>query len=147
MFFIVVHLNSSYRESQEIECSFTVSQTKSCSQHVLATPNPPLVAVVAVTSKAVILLLLLGNCLLVLQLCVGFCVQSDFCNIVLCGYQLSEERKLVFKSGFVFLLLCLNGQVSMIRKYHNNTLQTNPRHREEEPQNNNNHKTPGRQTK
>ena len=52
----------------------------------------------------------------------------------------------MFKSVFVFLLLCLNGQVSMIRKYHNNTLQTNPRHHEEEPQNNNNHKTPGRQT-
>ena len=26
--------------------------------------------------------------------------------------------------------------VSMITKYHNHTLQTNPRHREEEPQNN-----------
>ena len=37
---------------------------------------------------------------------------------------------------------------SMIRKYHNHTLHTtNPRHREEEPQNNNSHKTPGRQTK
>ena len=34
-------------------------------------------------------------------------------------------------------------QVSMIRTYHINTLQTNPPHREEEPQNNNNHKTPG----
>ena len=33
----------------------------------------------------------------------------------------------------------------MIRKYHNHKLQTNPRHREEEP--NNNHETPGRQTK
>ena len=35
----------------------------------------------------------------------------------------------------------------MIKKYHNHTLQTNSRHREEEPQNNNNHKTLGRQTK
>ena len=35
--------------------------------------------------------------------------------------------------------------MSMIRKYHNNKLQTNPWHREEEPHNN--HKTPGRQTK
>ena len=31
----------------------------------------------------------------------------------------------------------------MIRKYHNHKLQTNPLHREEEP--NNNHETPGRQ--
>ena len=29
--------------------------------------------------------------------------------------------------------------VSMIRKYHNYTLQTNPWHREEEPQNTNGH--------
>ena len=35
--------------------------------------------------------------------------------------------------------------VSMIKKYHNHKLQTNPWHREEEPHNN--HKTPGRQTK
>ena len=35
--------------------------------------------------------------------------------------------------------------VSLIRKYHNHKLQTNPRHREEEPRNN--HKTPGRQAK
>ena len=40
-------------------------------------------------------------------------------------------------------LKCLH--VSMIRKYHNNKLQTNPLHREEEPHNN--HETPGRQTK
>ena len=33
----------------------------------------------------------------------------------------------------------------MIRKYHNHKLQTNPRHREEEPHNK--HKTQGRQTK
>ena len=33
----------------------------------------------------------------------------------------------------------------MIRKYHNHTLQTNPRHRGEEPHNN--HKTPGIQRK
>ena len=32
-------------------------------------------------------------------------------------------------------------QVSMNRKYHNHTLQINPRHREEEPQNTNSHKT------
>ena len=35
--------------------------------------------------------------------------------------------------------------VSMIRKYHKHKLQTHPWHREEEPQNN--HETPGRQTK
>ena len=35
--------------------------------------------------------------------------------------------------------------VSMIRKYHNHKLQTNPWHREEEPHSN--HETPGRQTK
>ena len=35
--------------------------------------------------------------------------------------------------------------VSMIRKYHNHKLQTNPWHRKEEPHNN--HETSGRQTK
>ena len=35
----------------------------------------------------------------------------------------------------------------MIRKYLNHTLQTNPRHCEEEPQNPNSHMTPGRQVK
>ena len=48
-------------------------------------------------------------------------------------------------------LLCINVpgkmQVSMIRKYHNHTLQTNPRHREEEPYDNGNHKTTRRLTK
>ena len=38
-------------------------------------------------------------------------------------------------------------QVSIIRKYHNHTLQTNPRHRDKEPQNNNYNKTTGRQSK
>ena len=38
-------------------------------------------------------------------------------------------------------------QVSMIRKYHNHTLQTNPRHREEEPHIYNYHKTSGIQAK
>ena len=35
----------------------------------------------------------------------------------------------------------------MIRKYHNHTLQTNPRNHEEEPQNTDCHKTSGRQLK
>ena len=35
----------------------------------------------------------------------------------------------------------------MIKKYHNYLLHTNPRHRDEASQNNNCHKTPGRQTK
>ena len=35
----------------------------------------------------------------------------------------------------------------MISKYHNQTLQTNPQHREEEPLINYSHKTPGRQSK
>ena len=35
----------------------------------------------------------------------------------------------------------------MIRKYHIHTLQINPKHREEEPQNTNSHKTSGRQLK
>ena len=39
----------------------------------------------------------------------------------------------------------LKKHMSMIRKYHNHTLQTNPRHREEAPHKN--QKTPGRQTK
>ena len=37
-------------------------------------------------------------------------------------------------------------RVNMIRKCHNHTLQTNARHREEEPQNNNSHNSPGRQS-
>ena len=41
----------------------------------------------------------------------------------------------------------LKKQVSMIRKCHNHTPQTNPRHREEEPQNTGCHKTSGRQLK
>ena len=36
-------------------------------------------------------------------------------------------------------------QVSMIRKHHNHTLQTNPRHREEKPQNTDCQETSGRQ--
>ena len=35
----------------------------------------------------------------------------------------------------------------MIKKNHNHTLQTNPQHFEEEPQNTDSHKTPGRQLK
>ena len=35
----------------------------------------------------------------------------------------------------------------MIRKHHSHTPQTNPRHRKEEPQNTNSHKTPGRKPK
>ena len=48
------------------------------------------------------------------------------------------------RDTFIF---CMNFDlkiVSMIRKYHNHKLQTNPRHREEKPHNN--HETPGRQT-
>ena len=37
--------------------------------------------------------------------------------------------------------------MSMIRKYHNHTLQINPWHKEEEPQTTNSHKTPGRPIK
>ena len=37
-------------------------------------------------------------------------------------------------------------QVSMIKKYHNHTLQTNPRHGENQTPNNNNHKTTRRQS-
>ena len=35
-------------------------------------------------------------------------------------------------------------QTQSKRVYHDHTLQTNPRHREEGPQNTNSHKTPGR---
>ena len=37
--------------------------------------------------------------------------------------------------------------MDLSRKYHNHTLQTKPRHREEEPQNTNSHATSGRQLK
>ena len=46
-----------------------------------------------------------------------------------------------------YVIACAKKQVSMIRKYHNHTLQTNPRHREEEPHIYNYHKTPGIKTK
>ena len=41
----------------------------------------------------------------------------------------------------------VKAQSSLIRLYHNYTLQTNEQHCEEEPQNNNNHKTAGGQSK
>ena len=47
--------------------------------------------------------------------------------------------------GWKFMDILTPKIVSMIRKYHNHKLQTNPWHREEEPHNN--HETPGRQTK
>ena len=45
----------------------------------------------------------------------------------------------------IFLLGAL--RVSMIRKYHNHTKQTNPQHHEEEPQNINSNNASGRQSK
>ena len=36
-------------------------------------------------------------------------------------------------------------KMSMTRKYHNHTLQTNPCHQKEEPQNTNSHMSPGRE--
>ena len=47
----------------------------------------------------------------------------------------------------IFWYLTFKSQVSMTRKYHNQTLQTNPRQGEEEPQNSNSQKTRGRQLK
>ena len=47
------------------------------------------------------------------------------------------------------MLYTVNFEVSMTRKYHNHTLQTDPKHREEEPQMaqiTNRHKTSGRAT-
>ena len=38
-------------------------------------------------------------------------------------------------------LIYIKKKLSMIRKYHNHTLQTDPRYREEELKNNNKHKT------
>ena len=49
------------------------------------------------------------------------------------------------KSVNMLALLCPKKQVSMIREYHNHTPQTNPRHREEEPQNTGCYKTSRRQ--
>ena len=53
-----------------------------------------------------------------------------------------SEAKCLNRSG-LFSLEDIN-IVSMIRKYHNHKLQTNPWHGEEEPHDN--HKTPGRKT-
>ena len=56
-----------------------------------------------------------------------------------------NAEKDTLKQQYNFSSTTTKKQVSMIRKYHNYILQINPRHLEEEPQNN--HKTPLRQTK
>ena len=47
----------------------------------------------------------------------------------------------------VLFIFVKKKQGSMIRKYQNHTLQTNPRYREEEPQTTNSYKTSGRNIK
>ena len=47
----------------------------------------------------------------------------------------------------ILVIFHIKKQVNMIRKCHNHTSQTNPRHREEEPHSTDCHKTPGRQLK
>ena len=62
--------------------------------------------------------------------------------------KMSTSNAVQSKIGLVFIVYAFNGymqilsgdpysllKVSMIRKYQNHTLQTNPRHGEEEPQN------------
>ena len=61
--------------------------------------------------------------------------------------KLYEEKMVQFCNTMdtLFIQMFLSKIVSMIRKYHNHKLQTNPWHPEEEPHDN--HETPGRQTK
>ena len=51
------------------------------------------------------------------------------------------------KKNVPFICSSFNSKISMIRKYHNHILQTNPLHREKEPQNTSSHKTSERQLK
>ena len=57
----------------------------------------------------------------------------------------SIPKSLWKEAAFINISSSCTKIVSMIRKYHNHKLQTNPWHREEEPHNN--HETPGRQIK
>ena len=60
----------------------------------------------------------------------------------------SEKLDLFCSCIQLYVLLCPHKKLrGMVRKYHNDTRQNNPRHREEEPQNINSHKTSGRQLK
>ena len=70
----------------------------------------------------------------------------DSQKIILIAQCLSKFQQIQI-TGFISELFSLlpKKKVSMIRKYHNHKLQTNPWHCEEEPHNN--HQTPGRQTK
>ena len=81
------------------------------------------------------------------QLCMGCVGLSALYYCAVCWLPviwIRCDRTISYKGKYV---ACLYGrkQVSIIRKYHNHTLQTNPRLREK-PQNTNNYKTPGRQT-
>ena len=56
-----------------------------------------------------------------------------------------NDRHRGYEKGVYGLVCYLLKKVSMIKKYHNHTLQTNQWQREEKPHDN--HQTPGRQTK
>ena len=63
-------------------------------------------------------------------------------------YQYVKQIYMVLSNPmFTHVVVCLNQKVSLNRKYHNHTLQTNLRYREEEPLNTNSHKTSRRQFK
>ena len=64
----------------------------------------------------------------------------------LCLLTSSFKIVLMFcKTNMAGNTFCNSKKASMTRKYQNHTLQANPRHIEEEPQNTNSQKTPGRQ--
>ena len=80
---------------------------------------------------------------------VGTCFPISFASV-------SPQRKLLVLQAYYLDLFCVlllffwagvGEQVSLIRNYHNHTLQTNPQHRQKETQNTNSHKTSGRQLK
>ena len=75
---------------------------------------------------------------------------NQFSFLILVNTKL-ERTRLISKLGFTNLILYsdqLRYQQKKVRiRYDQEVPQTNPRHREEEPQNTNSHKTSGRQLK
>ena len=66
---------------------------------------------------------------------------------LMCGLILLTITTLIHTIFYshILYLYTIKKHVNLIRKYHNHTLQTNPRYREEESQNTRCHKTSGRQ--
>ena len=66
-------------------------------------------------------------------------------KVILCDLMQNDEGLASNNKDNNMTSLARSEKVSIIRKYHNHTLQTNQRHREEEPQNIYSNNTPVRQ--